>query len=162
MDALSDLYGHQAWADAEHWRAFEAHPAALADEPIRVRLHHIHLVQRAFLWVAGNRQQSFAATKLQDFPDPALLKAYAREYHAQVLAFLTAAAPERLRERIQIPWFNEPLLEIEIQQALLQGAMHSHYHRAQNATRLRELGGEPPPTDLIVWYWRGRPQPSWS
>ena len=35
--------------------------------------------------------------------------------------------------------------------------MHSHYHRGQNATRLRELGGEPPMTDLIVWYWKGRP-----
>jgi uncharacterized damage-inducible protein DinB len=39
--------------------------------------------------------------------------------------------------------------------------MHSHYHRGQNATRLRELGGEPPPTDLIVWYWKGRPAPEW-
>jgi len=28
---LDELYAHQEWADAEHWRAFEAHPAALAD-----------------------------------------------------------------------------------------------------------------------------------
>jgi uncharacterized damage-inducible protein DinB len=40
--------------------------------------------------------------------------------------------------------------------------MHSHYHRGQNATRLRELGGEPPMTDLIVWYWKGRPRPDWA
>jgi hypothetical protein len=38
---------------------------------------------------------------------------------------------------------NEP-------KALLQGAMHSHYHRGQDATRLRELGGEPPMTDMMV------------
>ena len=36
-------------------------------------------------------------------------------------------------------------------------AMHSQWHRGQNAMRLRELGGEPPTTDLIVWYWKGRP-----
>ncbi|MGA9362746.1 MAG: hypothetical protein WBW16_00070 [Bacteroidota bacterium] len=28
-DLLLDLYAHQAWADAEHWRAFEAKPGAL-------------------------------------------------------------------------------------------------------------------------------------
>jgi hypothetical protein len=31
----------------------------------------------------------------------------------------------------------------------------------QNATRLRELGGAPPMTDLIVWYWKGRPLSDW-
>jgi uncharacterized damage-inducible protein DinB len=162
MDALADLYRHQEWADAEHWRALEAYPAALADEAITNRLHHIHLVQRAFLWIAGDRHDSFVVTQPKDFPNPASLKADARAYHAQMLGFLKAAAPGRLHERIEIPWFKEPSLELEVQEALLQGAMHSHYHRGQNATRLRELGGEPPPTDLIVWYWRGRPQPSWG
>jgi hypothetical protein len=47
---LHELYAHQEWADAEHWRAFEDFPAALADLAIRSRLHHIHLVQSAFLW----------------------------------------------------------------------------------------------------------------
>jgi uncharacterized damage-inducible protein DinB len=40
--------------------------------------------------------------------------------------------------------------------------MHSHYHRGQNATRLRELGGTPPNTDLIVWYWKGQPESEWG
>ena len=36
MDSyLNELYAHQAWADAEHWRAIEAHPAALSDKAIR-------------------------------------------------------------------------------------------------------------------------------
>jgi uncharacterized damage-inducible protein DinB len=39
--------------------------------------------------------------------------------------------------------------------------MHSHFHRGQNATRLRELGGEPPTTDYIFWLWKGRPKPVW-
>jgi hypothetical protein len=32
---------------------------------------------------------------------------------------------------------------VTVTEALTQCAMHSHYHRAQNATRLRELGGGP-------------------
>ena len=50
---LRDLYGHQAWADAEHWRAIEAHPAARDDQAIRRRLYHLHSVQRGFMWVVG-------------------------------------------------------------------------------------------------------------
>jgi hypothetical protein len=50
---LEELYAHQEWADAEHWRALEAHPPALEDKAIRDRLHHIHLVQHGFLWVTS-------------------------------------------------------------------------------------------------------------
>jgi len=43
-----------------------------------------------------------------------------------------------------------------------QVVLHSEHHRAQNATRLRELGGAPPPTDYIVWILDGRPAPVWE
>jgi hypothetical protein len=51
IEPLSDLFGHQEWADAVHWRAFESHPGALNDEDLRRRLHHIQAVQRGFLSV---------------------------------------------------------------------------------------------------------------
>ena len=54
---LKELYAHQEWADAEHWRALQGHAAALADKAIRERLHHIHQVQAAFLWVVGPRRE---------------------------------------------------------------------------------------------------------
>jgi hypothetical protein len=38
---LRDFCQHQAWADAEHWRAIEAHPAAAQDAAIKNRLHHV-------------------------------------------------------------------------------------------------------------------------
>src|SRR5436190_16792306 len=57
---LQDLLHHQEWADAEHWRAIESWPAATADPAIRTRLHHIHLVQRAFVWIVGDRSERFA------------------------------------------------------------------------------------------------------
>jgi hypothetical protein len=62
---LYELYAHQEWADAEHWRALEAHPAALEDKAIRQRLLHIHLVQHAFLWVTGPGTTGFAVQKLE-------------------------------------------------------------------------------------------------
>jgi len=159
---LRDLYGHQAWADAEHWRALEAHPPALADKAIRDRFHHIHIVQRSFRWILGDRRTPFEFSNPEDFKDARALKEYGRAYHVEMAAFLGGISVARLDERIVVPWFKDPPLELSVRRALTQAAMHSHYHRGQNATRLRELGGEPPMTDLITWYWRGQPAPVWE
>ncbi len=157
---LHELYLHQEWADAEHWRAFEAHPAALADKAIRERLHHIHLVQSAFLWVVGPRTSQFVITKVEDYANIADLKAFARKYHGEIAELLNGMDEKREAELVEIPWFEA--LKISRRQALTQCAMHSHYHRGQNATRLRELGGVPPPTDFIMWLSQEQPAARWD
>lgn len=53
---LKDLYGHQEWADAEHWRAMGACEAARGDATIRLRQLHVHLVQRFFMFACGDGQ----------------------------------------------------------------------------------------------------------
>jgi uncharacterized damage-inducible protein DinB len=158
---LDELYAHQEWADAEHWHAFEAHPAALEDKAIRERLHHIHLVQHGFLWVVSSQRAEFAFKKIEDFPSMAHLKTYARQGLDGLCELLKKADPDRMEEIIEVPWFKPPA-RISVRQALTQAAMHSHYHRGQNATRLRELGGAPPMTDFIVWLKDGQPAAQWG
>jgi Ni/Fe-hydrogenase subunit HybB-like protein len=68
---------------------------------------------------------------------------------------------DQAEQIIEIPWFR-PSAKISIRQALTQAAMHSHYHRGQNATRLRELGGVPPMTDFIAWLHKGQPPAQWD
>ena len=159
---IRDLYRHQVWADAEHFRAIGVHPEACNDKAIRDRLHHIALVQRAFLWMIGDRQEAFVITKAEDFPAFDAVLSYARDHHARLAPAIAALTGDRLAESIVVPWFNDPPLSLTVAEALMQGAMHSHYHRGQNATRLRELGGEPPSTDYIVWLWKGRPEADWT
>lgn len=158
---LRELYAHQAWADAEHWNAIGAHPAACEDGAIRRRLHHIHFVQHAFLWTVGDQARPFATTTPDDFTSFDRLRSYARDYHLQIDPVLRDLSDARLAEPVSIVWFKDPPLTLTVAQALTQCAMHSHYHRGQNATRLRDLGGEPPATDLIVWQWKGRPAGAW-
>ena len=160
-DWLRNLYGHQSWADAEQWRALGEHPAARSDQVIHNRLHHIHFVQHAFLWTIGDRKSQFAVTTAEDFASFDELRAYAREYHQKITPILSGLSDERLAEPVSIVWFNDPPLSITVAEALTQCTMHSHYHRGQNATRLRELGGTPPTTDLIFWQWKGRPDGAW-
>ncbi len=158
---LDELYGHQEWADAEHWRAIEAHAPALADRAIRERLHHIHLVQSAFLWVVRPERAQFVITKVEDYPNIAELKTFARTFHSDMAAMLAGMDEGRLALPIEVPWF-QPALKISVRHALMQAAMHSHYHRGQNATRLRELGGVPPGTDFIEWLRQKQPAARWN
>lgn len=158
---LDELYAHQQWADAEHWRAFEAHPAALKDKALFERLYHIHLVQHGFLWITGPRTSEFEYKKIEEFADAAALKKYAQQGLADLDERLGNVTPEAMEEMIEIVWFK-PALKISRRHALMQAAMHSHYHRGQNATRLRELGGVPPTTDFIVWLRDGKPAANWE
>ncbi len=158
---LQELFAHQHWADAEHWRAFENHSGALRDKALYERLHHIHTVQHAFLWITGPRTQGFEYRKVTEFGDPAALKNYAQQGLADLDERLKSAPPDALEEGIEIAWFTPPLRIIR-RHALMQVAMHSHYHRGQNATRFRELGGVPPTTDFISWLRNGQPHAAWD
>ena len=159
---LRDLFGHQAWADGQHWRAIEAVQSARDDETVRSRLHHIHLVQHSFMWAVGDRRAPFAMTRREDFPTFSALKEYAQRVHEDNAEQFGRLTDETLAGSISIPWFNERPLTITRAEALTQAAMHSQWHRGQNAARLRELGGTPPTVDLIVWYWLGKPAATWT
>jgi uncharacterized damage-inducible protein DinB len=154
---LRDLLDHQFWADVELWNAIGAHEPARRDQAIHSRLHHIHQVQRGFVYAVGDRKARPTLTKPGDYPSFEELRGYARESHDQIVQCIASLSESRLAEGITIPWFPDPPLSLSVEQALTQMAMHSQHHRGQNATRLRELGAVPPTTDLIVWYWKGRP-----
>ncbi len=160
-DTLTDMFAHQAWANAEHWRAIRAHAPAAADRAIRDRLHHIVLVEQLFLWLARRAGDEFCLTKSDDYADLAALEPEAMRVDKEMIEYVRDATPDALARDTQIAWFKDPPLTIPLEQALLQAAMHSHYHRGQNATRLRELGGEPPLTDYILWLWKNKPSPEW-
>jgi len=161
MSTLVDLGRHLAWADAEHWRAYQETAGVLEDEILRRRLHHLHLVQQAFRWIVKADGSIFSRTSVSDFSSVETLKGYGRQASTDLVRCIEGLADDRLAQTVRIPWFNDPLLTITVAEALMQAVMHSHWHRGQNATRLRELGGEPPTTDLIVWFWKGRPAAAW-
>ena len=149
---LSDLTSHCLWADAILWSAIEATPAALEDEALFKRQHHIHLVQHAFL--ALMKKERAQIRRPEDFASTLELKAWWEQVRDGLRELLTSMPDERLQERTPIPWLRDPASTFTVEQMLMQVTMHSHYHRGQNAARIRELGGEPPLMDLIVWYWK--------
>jgi uncharacterized damage-inducible protein DinB len=158
LPLLAELFDHQAWADATMLAAVRALPAACDDAKLRQTLHHIVMVQRAFLSIFLKRAFDMAA----ELKEPESLDAFAarfRDTHAEELAFVGALEDSELSRAIETPWM--PGAKLTLAQAMMQVVMHSQSHRGQCASRLRAAGGQPPTLDFIVWL-KDRPAPVWS
>jgi uncharacterized damage-inducible protein DinB len=159
LEMLGALFRHEAWADAEQWRALAAHPSVLANPDMLDRLNHINMVQRGYLMVVRNQPVDLAELR-KPIQDLGALQQSFRRYHRSIADFLKGLSPEALHAKLKVDW--APTFQPTTQEALLQMVMHSQHHRGQNALRLRELGGTPPMTDFLIWVGKGYPQPAWD
>ncbi len=166
LKMLRDLFHHMEWADALVWQAVFAQPRTFTDSVVRDRLFHIHLVQRGFLLVWRTPSAQFPEAPA--FSDGQALASWAREYYRGLASYLDAIDEASLDQSVSLPWADqvtEPLGQsaapTTLAQTMLQVTSHSTHHRGQVNTRLRELGGEPPLIDFIVWAWLGKPAAEW-
>jgi uncharacterized damage-inducible protein DinB len=83
--------------------AVRAHPAANDDEKLRQTLHHIVVVQRAFLSIFLKRPFDMAA-ELQPPESLGALAARFRDTHTEELAFVKSLDEQSLARVIETPW----------------------------------------------------------
>ena len=161
LSLFRELYDHMQWADAVVWRAALGHEAAAGDATLRDRFAHIHMVQRAFLFVWQGEAQHYPT--LNTLPEVAR---WGAEVHDGLQSYLPTLDPAALDRPMSLPWAgritrpHEPA-PTTMRGTLMQVPMHSTYHRGQVNTRLRELGAEPPLVDYIAWLWFGKPAAEW-
>jgi uncharacterized damage-inducible protein DinB len=159
------LLRHMEWADAAVWKAVLNLPAAQKDTPLLERLYHLHTVQRVYLQVW--RRESIQVPEASSFTNLPALADWTRANYQELHTFAQGLASETLSRTLEFPWSREVIARLgsagpaTLGESVLQVALHSAYHRGQVATRIRELGGEPPLTDFIAWTLRARPDPEW-
>ena len=158
------LVNHAEWADALVWNA--TLDCGLEDAELRAKLHHVHMVQWAYLHIW--RAERVEPRELGTFPTLAAIREWAREYYRELSSYLGALSEADLPREVRFPWADRLVQRFgkarptTLGESVLQVAMHSSYHRGQVARRLRELGGEAPLSDLIAWIWMDRPMPDWG
>jgi len=166
LESLNDLFQHMAWADAIVWQAVFKSDLAINDERIKKLIHHLHMVQRAFLNIWRNVEHTRNLGGELTIKD---LVSWARDYHGQVSEFINGVTDSDLDRPIVLPWsasmasqFGAEPRTPRLGDTMLQVSQHSTYHRGQINARLRELGETPPLTDFIAWIWFGKPMPNWD
>ena len=163
---LRDLYLHMEWADALVWSAVFKSEPALGDQKLSDYFYHLHLVQHA--WLRAWRRESVDAS-FPTFADAASVRDWGRSYYGEIFGHLDSLTDEETAKPMQLPWAE--LVEkqiarapasISVAETMQQIPLHSLYHRGQINARLREVGGEPPTVDYIVWIWLERPRACWD
>jgi uncharacterized damage-inducible protein DinB len=155
---LQELFRHQAHADASMLMAIKRHHVALIDQELRELIHHV-LVSHRF-WV--HLSQGLPFNVEVENVVPATFDELAARFQAtqaQELAWLDRLQAVDLARVLESQYL--PAGPVTVGEALTQVCLHSHGHRAQCATRLRMLGGEPPPVDYVLWV-KDRPDPIWA
>jgi uncharacterized damage-inducible protein DinB len=148
LDMIRSLFKHQEWADAAMLQAVRALPGSEKDEKMRWTLHHIVMVQRAFLSLFLKRP--FDMQREMQAPESFVdLDRLFRDSHAEESSFVGQLQEADLARTVDMPWI--PDCHLTLGQALMQVVMHSQGHRGQCLARLRVLGGTPPTLDFILW-----------
>jgi uncharacterized damage-inducible protein DinB len=163
---LLDLYRHMQWADALVWRAVFNSETALSDRKLRDYFYHLHLVQHAFIRAWRNEP---ADAPFPTFDDLRLVNDWGHSYYREIFSFLSKLSDDEISENMKLPWAELVTKQIgrapapsTIGETMLQVPLHSLYHRGQINARLREVGGEPPTVDYIVWIWLNKPAADWN
>lgn len=158
LTLLHDLLQHKWTANACLLKAIGQHEKAAHDEELRKLLHHVLLANR--FWFSLSAGRAFVLEEESTVPQSleGVTTNY-RETCVQESEWLSHLQESDLVRSIETPYM--PGQRFSLAEVLMQVCMHSHGHRAQCATRLRLLGGTPPPLDFIVWL-KDRPAPDWS
>lgn len=163
---FGDFMAHMEWADALTWRSIHNAPAANADERLRYLLHHIHIVK--VVYMQAWRGDPFVVTELTSYPDVRSVFDWSMPYYATARAFARDVDESRFDTPLEFPWadlINQQfgtVLPATFAESAWQVLSHTSYHRGQVATRVREIGGEPPTVDYLAWVWQGRPVADWN
>ena len=89
------------------------------------------------------------------------MRHFAAACHVALRTYLPTLKAEHLARDLSFTTLNGDAVTQNLGDTLLQVPLHSHYHRGQNATRMRALGGAMPSTDWAFWTRKGRPAPLW-
>lgn len=124
----------------------------LEDAEIRKRLNHMLMAMRMLTALA--RGENVDPSGWKDIEDGKELELAQQKANADAAAALEAIDLEKM---IALPRGPRGPWEAPAGVLLLQAITHSQHHRGQNASRMRQLGVNPPMTDFVVWYALGRP-----
>lgn len=167
LENTKTLLQHLKWADAEVWKKVLTLDAAEKDERITKLLYHLHQVQYAFYFLWSDLPVEIA--KPEVFTNLNSIAEWGFEYQKKLDDFLQSNKTEEKEKLIDIPWSKfwerrtgKKVVPATLEETMFQVALHSTYHRGQINTRFRELGGEPPSVDFIVWIWLNKPSADWS
>ena len=157
LETIRDLYAYNRWANA---RALEAASTVDAGDftkevggsfaSLRGTLAHMYGAE--WIWLerwrgTSPRQLPFAL----DFPDVETIRSRWQDVEREQKEFLDSLDPGRLAEVISYVNLKGETFAYPLGRMLHHVVNHATYHRGQITTLVRQLGGTPLSTDLLLY-----------
>lgn len=163
LPEIRELYAYDRWANRRLLHAVAAlSPEAFARDlgssfpSVRDTVAHVLAAE----WVWLRRWKGTSPTGTPEDWDLSTLEAIRtrwREVESEQEAFVSDLEDEDLRRVVSYRNTRGEPFESTLAQMLRHVVNHSTYHRGQVVTMLRQLGAEPPSTDLIQFYREDAP-----
>lgn len=162
---IDELYEYNRWANQRVLEAAEG----LSDEQLRRDLGSSfasvlatleHMVLAEWIWLSRWRGTSpHGRPSGWELSTLAEIRERWAEIEADQLAFLTALSNEDLERPLAYRTTSGQAFTSPLAQLLRHVVNHASYHRGQVTTMLRQLGAQPPATDLVLFYRERSPSP---
>ena len=158
LETIKLLYDYTKWADTRMFEAVtklapEAWTKDLGSSLKSARDTVVHLVSAQWIWVSRWKGQSppgmFAAA---EFPTQASIRDRWEPLAAELGAFVRAQTEESVAKPLTYKNLKGESFTYPLGQLMLHAVNHSTYHRGQVTTLIRQLGGQPLSSDLVVYY----------
>ena len=146
LPMLKRLLEHDIWANR---RAIDM-ARALPTENERCRKLMAHILTSKKMWLG--RIHDTADGKLDSWPDLSWdeIEQLLEDMNRAVPAYLDSLNEGDMPRVISYVNPKDKQISVRLGDILTHSMLHGQYHRAQLATAVREAGGEPVMTDLIV------------
>ena len=157
LEMLRELVRHKGYANAAMLKAIRQHDIAAQDAELRRALHHILLANR--FWLSLFLGIPFDLDAESKIPESLTeLSGMYHETYRREVEWISRIGDADLERKVETTFM--PGQQYSVAQGLMQVCMHTQGHRAQCASRLRLLGGTPPPLDFVMWL-TDCPEPDW-
>ena len=158
IETIRLLYDYTRWADGRMFEAVgklspEAWTKDLGSSLKSVRDTVVHIVSAQWIWISRWKGQTPSGMwAAAEFPTPASVREKWEPLAAEQAAFVAAQTEESVAKPLTYKNLKGESFTYPLGQLMLHTTNHSTYHRGQVTTMIRQLGGQPLSSDLVVYY----------
>jgi uncharacterized damage-inducible protein DinB len=158
LETIRLMYGYTRWADGRMFDAVsklspEQWTKDLGSSLKSARDTVVHLVSAQWIWISRwTGEVPPGMWTAADYPTQASIREKWEPLAGRLAGFVAEQTEESLAKPLTYKNLKGEQFTYPLGQLMLHTSNHSTYHRGQVTTLIRQLGGQPMSSDLVVYY----------